>query len=199
MVTKFEDLDPAGTYSFADYLTWQFQERVELIKGKLFKMAMPSERHQRVSGNLFSQFANYLHEKVPRVYYAYFHVRFFESNFDNKVSNKNIYTVIQPDLTVVCDVKKIDSKGCAGAPDLIIEILSPSTGSKDVKDKKAVYEFAEVPEYWIVHPNDQTVIVYILNQQKKYVIDNVYTSKDTIKVSVFDDLEIDLTDVFEDY
>jgi Uma2 family endonuclease len=169
---------------------------VELIKGKLFKMAMPTEKHQRVSSNLFGQFANYLHKKTPRVYFAYFHVRFFEPNSDSKISDKNIYTVIQPDLTVVCDVKKIDDKGCVGAPDLIIEILSPSTGSKDVKDKKAVYEFAEVPEYWIVHPNDQTVIVYLLNEQKKYVVDNVYASIDSIKVSIFDDLEIDLTDVF---
>ena len=96
-------------------------------------------------------------------------------------------------------MSKIDDKGCNGAPDLIIEILSPSTGSRDLKDKKEVYEFAEVPEYWIVHPQDQTVIVYILNEQKKYVFDNIYASTDTIKVHIFDDLEIDLKDVFDIY
>ena len=199
MVTKFEDLDPSGTYSFADYLTWQFQERVELIKGKLFKMAMPSEKHQRVSSNLHGLFWSYLRGKQCQVYHPPFDVRLEKPPHLRKLKDKSIFTVIQPDITVVCDMSKVDSKGCDGAPDLIIEILSPSTGSKDVKDKKAVYEFAEVPEYWIVHPNDQTVIVYLLNEQKKYVIDNVYTSTDIIKVSIFDDLEIDLADVFEDY
>ena len=199
MITKFEDLDPSGTYSFADYLTWQFQERVELIKGKLFKMAMPSEKHQRVSSNLHGLFWSYLRGKQCQVYHPPFDVRLEKPPHLRKLKDKSIFTVIQPDITVVCDMSKVDSKGCDGAPDLIIEILSPSTGSKDVKDKKAVYEFAEVPEYWIVHPNDQTVIVYLLNEQKKYVIDNVYTSTDIIKVSIFDDLEIDLADVFEDY
>ena len=199
MITKFEDLDPSGTYSFADYLTWQFQERVELIKGKLFKMAMPSEKHQRVSSNLHGLFWSYLRGKQCQVYHPPFDVRLEKPPHLRKLKDKSIFTVIQPDITVVCDMSKVDSKGCDGAPDLIIEILSPSTGSKDVKDKKAVYEFAEVPEYWIVHPNDQTVIVYLLNEQKKYVIDNVYTSNDIIKVSIFDDLDIDLTDVFEDY
>jgi Uma2 family endonuclease len=199
MVMKFEDLDPNATYSFADYLTWQFQERVELIKGKLFKMAMPSEKHQRVSGNLHGLFWSYLHKKPCKVYHPPFDVRLEKPPHLRKTKDKSIFTVVQPDITVVCDMEKIDNKGCAGAPDLIVEILSPSTGGKDLKDKKEIYEFAEVPEYWIVHPNDQTVIVYILNDQKKYVVDNVYASTDIIKVSVFDDLDIDLSDVFEDY
>lgn len=199
MVTKFEDLDPTATYSFADYLTWQFQERVELIKGKLFKMAMPSVKHQRVSGNFYRLFANYLHKKPCQIFHPPFDVRLEKPPNHRKAKDKSIFTVVQPDLTIICDVDKIDNKGCSGAPDLIIEILSPSTGKKDVKDKKEVYEFAEVPEYWIVHPQDQTVIVYILNEQKKYVIDNFYTATDTIKVSIFNDLEIDLTDVFENF
>ena len=199
MVTKFEDLDPTATYSFADYLTWQFQERVELIKGKLFKMAMPSVKHQRVSGNFYRLFANYLHKKPCQIFHPPFDVRLEKPPHHRKAKDKSIFTVVQPDLTIICDADKIDNKGCSGAPDLIIEILSPSTGSKDVKDKKEVYEFAEVPEYWIVHPQDQTVIVYILNEQKKYVIDNVYTATDSIKVSIFNDLEIDLTDVFEQF
>jgi Uma2 family endonuclease len=199
MVTKFEDLDPTGTYSFADYLTWQFQERVELIKGKLFKMAMPSEKHQRVSKDLIRLFANYLHKKPCQVYHPPFDVRLEKSLNPRETKDKNIFTVVQPDITVVCDMEKIDDNGCSGTPDLIVEIVSPPMGGIDLKDKKEIYEFAEVPEYWIVHPNDQTVIVYILNDQKKYVIDNVYASTDIIKVSVFKDLEIDLSDVFENY
>lgn len=199
MITKFEDLDPSATYTFADYLTWKFTERVEIIRGKLFKMAMPSEKHQRVSSNLHRLFANYLYKKPCRVYHPPFDVRLEKPLHHRKIMDKSVYTVVQPDITVVCDLSKIDNKGCMGAPDLIIEILSPSTGSKDLKDKKEVYEFSEVPEYWIVHPQDQTVIVYILSEQKKYVIDNIYASKDTIKVHVFEDMIVDLTDVFENY
>jgi Uma2 family endonuclease len=199
MVTKFEDLDPNGTYTFADYLTWQMQERVELIKGKLFKMAMPSEKHQRISSHLHRIYSNYLYKKKCRVYHPPFDVRLVKPPHLRKETDKSIYTVVQPDITVICDLNKIDDRGCLGAPDLIIEILSPSTGDKDLKDKKEVYEFAHVPEYWIVHPNDQTVIVYLLNEQKKYVVDNVYAFTDTIKASIFDDLYVDLRDVFEVY
>ena len=199
MITKFEDLDPAATYSFADYLTWQLKEQVEIIRGKLYKMAMPSEKHQRVSGNLHRVFANYLYKKPCRVYHPPFDVRLEKPPNQRKITDKTIFTVVQPDITVICNLDKIDDKGCFGSPDLIIEILSLSTGSKDLKEKKEVYEFSEVSEYWIVHPHDQTVIVYILNEQKRYVIDNVYASTDTIKVSIFDDLEIDLKDVFETY
>ncbi len=199
MVTKFEDLDPNGTYTFADYLTWQFKERVEIIKGKLFKMAMPSEKHQNVSTHFVRLFANYLYKKRCKVYHPPFDVRLVKPPHLRKESDKTIYTVVQPDITVVCDLNKIDDKGCLGAPDLIIEILSPSTGNKDMNDKKDVYEFAEIPEYWIVHPHDETVVVYILNAEKKYVVDGFYASDAKIKVSVFEDLEIDLSDVFEQY
>ena len=96
-------------------------------------------------------------------------------------------------------MSKIDNKGCYGAPDLIIEILSPSTSAKDLKDKKEVYEFAAVKEYWIVSPEDETVVVCLLNDQGKYIFDNYYANTDTIKVHIFEDLEIDLKDIFEIY
>jgi Uma2 family endonuclease len=197
MVTDIKDLDPNAVYTFADYLTWQFKERVEIIKGKLFKMAMPSEKHQRTSSNLHRLFANYMYKKPCRVYHPTFDVRLVKPPHQRKTSDKSIFTVVQPDITVVCDMSKIDDKGCDGAPNLIIEILSPSTGSKDLKDKKEVYEFAEVPEYWIVHPQDQTVVVYVLNDAKKYVLENIYASTDIIKVPSFPDLDIDFRDVFD--
>ena len=197
MILRFEDLDPSGTYTFADYLTWKFEEKVEIIKGKLFKMAMPSEKHQRTSSNLHRIFANYLHKKPCRVYHPPFDVRLIKPPHLRKVTDKSIYTVVQPDITVVCDLDKIDDRGCFGAPDLIIEILSPSTGSIDLKDKKDIYEFSEVTEYWIVHPHDQTVIVYVLNDQKKYVITGVYAANDTIQTHVFKDLSVDLSDIFD--
>ena len=199
MVTRFEDLDLNGSYTFADYLQWQFKERVEIIKGKLFKMAMPSEKHQRISGNFHGSFWTYLKGKKGKVYYPFFDVRLMKPPYQRKVTNKTIYTVVQPDITVICDLRKIDNKGCLGAPDLIIEILSPSTSAKDLKDKKEVYEFSGVKEYWIVSPEDETVVVCLLNEQGKYIFDNYYANTETIKVHIFEDLEIDLKDIFEIY
>jgi Uma2 family endonuclease len=199
MIANFEDLDPNGTYTFADYLTWQFKERVELIKGKIFKMAMPSEKHQRVSSNLHGLFWAHLKGQKCKAYHPPFDVRLVKPPHLRKVTDKSIYTVVQPDLTVVCDREKVDDKGCLGAPDLVVEILSPSTGDKDLNDKKDIYEFSEVPEYWIVHPQDGTVVVYLLNDQKKYVLGGFYPSNAKIKAVSIPNLEIDLTDVFEQY
>lgn len=199
VITSLDQLDLNGTYTFADYLTWQFKERVELIRGKVFKMAMPSEKHQRVSGNLYGLFWAHLKGQPCKVYHPPFDVRLVKPPHLRRMSDTSIYTVVQPDITVVCDLSKLDDKGCLGAPDLIIEILSPSTGSKDMTDKKDIYEFSEVPEYWIVHPQDGTVVVYLLNEAKKYVVDGFYASNATIKVSVLPNVEIDLKDVFEQY
>lgn len=199
MVAKFEDLDPNGTYTFADYLTWQFKERVELIKGKIFKMAMPSEKHQRVSGNLYGLVWAHLKGQPCKAYHPPFDVRLVKPPYLRKVTDKSIYTVVQPDLTVVCDMSKVDDKGCLGAPHLVVEILSPSTGDKDLNEKKDIYEFSEVPEYWIVHPQDGTVVVYLLNDQNKYVIDGFYAYNAKIKAHSIPNLEIDLNDVFEQY
>jgi Uma2 family endonuclease len=199
MVTKFEDLDLNGTYTFADYLTWKFEEKVEIIKGKLFKMAMPTEKHQRISGNLHGLLWSYLRGKKCKVYHPPFDVRLEKPPHQRKITDKSIYTVVQPDITVVCDMEKVDTKGCMGAPDMIIEILSPSTGAKDLKDKKEVYEFSGVKEYWIVSPEDETLTVFLLNEQGKYVFDNYYANIDVVKVHIFDDFDIDLKDVFEIY
>ena len=199
MITKYEDLDLNATYSFADYLKWQFDERVEIIKGKLFKMAMPSEKHQRVSTNLHGLFWSYLRGKKCKVYHPPFDVRLIKPPHHRKITDKSIYTVVQPDITVVCDMDKIDQKGCLGAPDLIIEILSPSTGSKDLNDKKEVYEYAGVKEYWIVSPEDETLLVFILDEKGKYIFDDYYSNVETVKTHIFEDCHIDLKEVFEIY
>ena len=199
MVTKFSDLDLNGVYTFADYLKWEFEERVEIIKGKLFKMAMPSEKHQRVSTNIHGLVWSYLRGKKCKVYHPPFDVRLVKPPHHRKATDKTIYTVVQPDVTVICDMAKIDQKGCLGAPDLIIEILSPSTGSNDLNSKKEVYEFSGVKEYWIVSPEDETVIVFLLNEDGKYVFDDYYANTETIKVHIFDDFNLDLKEVFEIY
>ena len=197
---KVEEPDLAGTYSYGDYLNWTWGEMVELIHGKIYKMSpAPSSLHQRISGELFRQIANFLTEKRCQVFSAPFDVRLPSSKSKN---DKEIFTVVQPDLCVVCDPIKIDKRGCLGAPDWIIEILSKNTSSKDLNEKFDVYEEASVKEYWVVHPEEQTVLVYILDELGKYRGQRKpYARSNMIFSATLPDLTIDLSTVFpeEDY
>ncbi len=135
---KLQDLDLNKTYTYADYLKWFFEERIELIKGKIFKMLpAPSTYHQLISGNLFLKIGSFFEGDGCQVFTAPFDVRLPGSSFDLK--DEDILTVVQPDISIVCDKNKMDRKGCLGAPDWIIEILSPSTSQKDRIDKFELY------------------------------------------------------------
>lgn len=197
MIDNISALDLNKLYTYADYLTWQLQERVELIKGRIFKMSpAPLRYHQEVSRNLLRPFSNYLYKKPCKVFYAPFDVRLPKG--DGEQSDDRVYTVVQPDIVVVCDRNKLDYRGCVGAPDLIVEILSPSTAAKDLKDKYILYEEAGVREYWIVHPQEGVVDVFLLDAHGKFQLDKMYTRDDTIKVCIFDDFSILLSDIFEE-
>ncbi|MBS1508649.1 MAG: Uma2 family endonuclease [Bacteroidetes bacterium] len=164
---KVEEPDLSGSYNYSDYVTWQLPDMVELIRGKIFKMSpAPSSRHQKVSGNLQGLLWNYLRDKSCQLFSAPFDVRLPLSS--KQKSDKEIITVVQPDLCVICDPAKIDERGCLGAPDWIIEILSPHTSAKDLREKFDVYEEAGVKEYWVIHPQEQTVLVYLLNDHDRY-------------------------------
>lgn len=165
MVTQLSSLDLSKVYSYADYLTWQFEERVELINGKLFNMSpAPSLRHQEVSANLFLALGNQLKGHPCKMFAAPFDVRLPRPHEDGESS----LSVVQPDICVVCDLAKLDDRGCVGAPDLIVEILSPSTSQKDTRDKFELYQEAGVNEYWIIHPFEKTLIRYFLNTEGIY-------------------------------
>ena len=194
MITDISLLDTNKTYTYANYLTWRFQERIELIKGKLFKMSpAPARRHQKVSNKLSSSITWFLKDKSCELYTAPFDVRFPKGKGD-----KQIFTVVQPDICVICDKSKLDDRGCVGSPDLIIEILSPATAKKDVKDKFQLYQEFGVKEYWIVSPENKLVDVFILKDDNKYHLVNKYTEDDVVGVNIFKDLSINLKDVFED-
>jgi Uma2 family endonuclease len=194
MITDISTLDLNKTYTYADYLTWRFQERIELIKGKLFKMSLaPARRHQSATVELIRQFSSYLHKKPCKVYSAPFDVRFPTGDSENKT-----FTVVQPDICVICNPAKLDDRGCVGAPDLIIEILSPATAEKDAKIKFQLYEEQGVKEYWLVYPGENLADVFKLNANGKYEFQQKYTQSDSIKVGIFDDLWVSLEDVFED-
>jgi len=198
MIQDVSVLDVNKFYTYADYLTWQVQERFELIKGRLFKMSpAPLRYHQEISRNLIRLFSGYLYKKPCKVFYAPFDVRLPQPQ-QGTHKDKEVDTVVQPDIVVVCDPSKLDRRGCVGAPDLIIEILSPSTAAKDVKDKFHLYEEAGVREYWIVIPGEALLEVFILDKQGKYQLGSIYSRDDTVNVGIFDDFSIDLREIFEE-
>jgi Uma2 family endonuclease len=156
---QFSDLDLTKTYTYADYLKWTFDERLELIKGKIFKMSpAPGSGHQSISGAVFYELYNYLKGQSCKVFAAPFDVRLVGRSIDDK----DIITVVQPDICVICDPKKIDAKGCIGSPDIVIEILSPGNNKKELRNKFEVYQEAGVKEYWVIHPLENTFLQYTL-------------------------------------
>lgn len=190
-ILEFSDLDLSREYSYSDYLKWHFKERVELFRGMIKKMSpAPSRLHQDVSGNLFFIIKKISEEKYCKVYSAPFDVRL------PIPSAKKDTTVVQPDLCVVCDTSKLDEKGCNGAPDLIVEILSPGNSETDIKTKYSLYEEAGVKEYWMVQLVDKMVLVYTLIDGK-YVGLKPVTSGEHITSKVFPSIKISINDIFE--
>lgn len=188
---KLSDLDLTKTYTYADYLTWRFDETIELIRGRIFKMPpAPNRKHQAVSHELCRVFSNYFKGKPSQFYSAPFDVRL------PRKGEKVAYTVVQPDLCVICDPAKLDDLGCVGAPDLVVEILSPGNSRKEMREKYEVYEEAGVREYWLVNPADHTVLVYVLNDAGKFIGLQPYTEDAQLAPQIFPELAIDLMDVF---
>lgn len=184
-----------GLYTYADYLTWEFDERVELIKGKIFRMGedAPLRIHQRISGIISFYLHSFLKGEQWEIYCAPFDVRLPGKS----KRNEDIETVVQPDICVICDPEKLDSAGCIGAPDLIVEILSPGNNRKELRYKYEVYEESGVREYWIIHPDEQTVLIYTLIGGK-YQPSRLFTSGDIIESQCITDFKLDLEQVFLD-
>lgn len=145
-------------FTYADYRSWPEDVRYELIDGEAWMMAGPSRMHQELTGGIFRQIANSLEGQPCRPYIAPFDIRLPRAN----EADDQIDTVLQPDISVICDRSKLDDKGCRGAPDWIIEVLSPATSGRDHITKRRLYEQHGVREYWLVHPGDKVVLVYLL-------------------------------------
>lgn len=192
-VSQFEDIDLSKTYSYSDYLKWEFDERLEIIKGKLFPMSpAPSSNHQRVTGSIFYELFGFLKSKPCQVFIAPFDVRLPRKSKDDK----DILTVLQPDICVICDSAKIDVKGCIGAPDVVIEILSPGNNKKELKNKFEVYEEAGVSEYWIIHPDEKTFFRYTLDNDGRYQPSRLLTLGDEVTTLVLPGFVLNLDEVF---
>lgn len=194
-VQLVEEPSPGYTYTYADYLTWQFEERLELFRGKIFRMSGPGTKHQQVSGNLYFVIRSFLlHGNGCNIFTAPFDVRL---PVQNKKRDEEITTVVQPDIVVVCDLSKIDHRGICGAPDLVIEILSPGNSRKEVRLKYELYEEAGVKEYWIVNPAEENLVVYVLNDNNKFSGGSMYAGGDTVKSIAIAGLEISVNDIFK--
>ncbi len=192
-ITRLSDLDPEGSYTYADYLMWQFQERVELIRGRLFRMSpAPNLAHQKAATQLTRHLANFFAGKSCQAFVAPFDVRLPVSRKQGQDT-----TVVQPDLCVICDESKLDEQGCAGAPDLVVEILSPGNSRREMKDKFEVYEEAGVREYWIVNPAERVVLIYVLDEAGQYSGLAPVTEEDSLRSHIFPELAIDLKEVFK--
>jgi Uma2 family endonuclease len=165
IITNIKQLDLNGSYTYADYLLWQFKDRVEIIKGKIFKMSpAPSRSHQEISMTVTLILAKFLKNQPCKLYAAPFDVRLI--NFKESTKDNQITSVVQPDLCIVCDKSKLDDKGCIGAPDLIIEILSPGNSNRELTIKFDLYEENGVKEYWIVNQSEKTILIYVLKENR---------------------------------
>ncbi len=180
-------------FTYGDYLSWNDDERWELIDGVPYDMSpAPRVAHQRILGNLHYQLFPWFIDKPCQLFLAPFDVRLPEAD----EADERVATVVQPDLLVVCDPGKLDQAGCRGAPDLIIEILSPGTAHKDLKIKFDLYERAGVREYWIVDPAERTVMLFTGDGDGRYGRPQVYGDHDRVRVSIFPGVEVALAPLF---
>lgn len=172
-------------YTEDDYYSLPEDVRAELIDGQIYYQAAPSRAHQKILMSVSKTIANYIDSKGGdcEVYPAPFAVKLREDR-------KNI---VEPDISVICDRDKLTDIGCTGAPDWIIEIVSPSNSSHDYVRKLNLYMAAGVREYWIVNPMEQSVYVY--NFEKNNFRTKAYTFQDKIKVNIYDDLWIDFQEI----
>lgn len=194
-ITSLDQLNLSERYSYADYFRWKFKERVELFRGWIHKMSpAPSPKHQLVSIFLSTSFYRFFRKKTCKVFTAPFDVRL--PNSKKQKGDDLVFTVVQPDICVVCDAEKIDDRGCIGAPDLVIEILSPGNTQKEMGIKFDLYEESGVKEYWLVQPEDRVILVYVL-KSGKYTGLKPFTEEDEISSFLFPALKFKVRDVFD--
>ena len=180
-------------FTYADYKAWELEEgeRFELINGVAYAMSAPGDSHQAISGEIFRQIANYLRGKPCKARPAPYDVRLFYAE------DESDDTVVQPDISVICDEKKRGPEGCRGAPDLVAEILSPSNTADEYVRKFNLYMKAGVREYWILEPKSKTVQAFVL--QNNAYMGTIYDSGAALPSAAIEGLVITLGDVFSDF
>ena len=203
-------------YTYGDYKTWDDEFRWELIDGKAFCMGFgpkprkqkslgatderivgispgPGEVHQSLSAELTAELRAYFKGKECRIYAAPFDVMLQSGD----ESESAVGTVVQPDIMIVCDKSKIQHNGIKGAPDVVFEILSPSTARHDLADKFNLYERAGVKEYVIADPQNRVMIAYRRDEAGRYSVKYVYGTDDVLEFAMFPELKIPLNPIWE--
>jgi Uma2 family endonuclease len=181
-------------HTYGDLRRWDGDTRWEIIEGQAYAMTGPSWQHQAVAAGLAAQLLTWFRGHGCRVLPAPLDVRLPHGD----EADDAIETVVQPDISVVCDVGKLDARGCRGAPDLVIEILSPSTAARDHLTKRALYERHGVREYWIVHPIDRIVTIHRRSSEGGFEAPELVEARGVLATANFSGLAIDWDDVFAD-
>lgn len=194
-ITDISQLDLSKTYTYADYLTWRLNERVELIKGWIYKMSpAPRPLHQEVEGYLHVQLWNFFKKDKCKVYQSPFDVRLIKNKGQD---DKEITTVVQPDICVVCNPNQIDDRGCVGAPDLIVEVLSTSTMKKDYNEKFNLYQENRVKEYWLVNPEMKGIQIFTLENEEYEEHETFEEKEELVTSKLFPELHFPMHEIFE--
>ena len=183
-------IDPIKTYTYKDYMLYDENEKIEIIDGNIYNMSpAPSRIHQKLITEILFRIRSYIETNNGscEVYPSPFDV--ILKNNDEVIEDcKNI---IQPDISVICDKNKLTDKGCTGSPDMIVEVVSPYNPNNDFIRKLNLYDKYKVKEYWIVNPIKKNILVYKLDEKERYGMPDIYTFQDKVRVSIYDNLEID--------
>ncbi|MDO5105602.1 Uma2 family endonuclease [Capnocytophaga sp.] len=189
-ITSINQIDVNKTYHYADYLLWKFKERVELLRGKIFQMSpAPASSHQRILRNINRELDKFFYHQRCELFFAPFDVILKDVKGEET-------TVVQPDICVICDPEKLDEKGCHGAPDLVVEILSPGNSKKEMDGKFQIYEEVGVFEYWVVFPVEKCVLVYVL-ENGRYRGLKPFTEGQNIESEKFPNLQVPVSKIFQ--
>jgi Uma2 family endonuclease len=187
-ITRLDQLnEDSFEYSYSDYMKWQFQERVEIIMGKIFPMSAPTTLHQHIIGELFFNIYSFFKYTSCNVILSPIDVRLPVGKQGNTFK-----TVVQPDLCVICDKSKIVTQGIIGAPDLVIEILSPSNRQIEIHEKFEAYQASLVREYWIIHPREQWMLQYVLSENNLFVLHKKHENLSQLASVIFPGLSVDV-------
>jgi Uma2 family endonuclease len=192
-IQQVEEPDPSLSYTYADYYNWNFIERLELLRGKLIRLAAANTKHQRVGGKLYVEFYNFLKGKTCQVFIAPYDVRL---PVKNRKRDDQITTVVQPDVCIFCNPDNIDERGACGVPDLIVEILSPGNSRYDLLDKYDVYQEACVKEYWIIDPIKEMVMNSTLQEKAKFAPTRVYSGDQKLEPLCLPGFSIEAKELF---
>jgi len=187
-ITRLDQLnEDSFEYNYSDYMTWQLQERVELIMGKIFPMSAPNTPHQALSRELTVAFYPYFHGKTCTYFAAPIDVRLPVGKQGNTFK-----TVVQPDLCVICDKSKIVTQGIIGAPDLVVEIISPSNRQIEMHEKFEAYQASLVLEYWIINPGEKWMLQYVLNENNLFELHKKHENLSRLASVIFQGLVVDV-------